>query len=81
MGEALGGLVKGSTEVGKELSEQGKKIISKKYGEDMVKTMAGEGEARPEDKPMELKEEAATEGEARTKKDLKEEDSNVRMKE
>lgn len=29
----MGGLVKGGAEVGKELGEQSKKIINKKYGE------------------------------------------------
>ncbi len=31
--EAMGGLVKGGAEVGKEFGEQSKKIINKKYGE------------------------------------------------
>lgn len=39
IGEAVGGIVKGSTEVTKELGEQSKKIVAKKYGEDMVKTI------------------------------------------
>ena len=36
LGEAVGGIVKGGTEVGKELGEQSKKIITKKYAEDMA---------------------------------------------
>jgi hypothetical protein len=34
--------VKGGTEVVSELGSQGKKIITKKYGEEVIKTFAGE---------------------------------------
>ena len=54
--------------MGKEFSEQGKKIISKKYGEEMVKTMAGEGEEKREDRPEGLNKEGVTEGETRLRK-------------
>lgn len=41
IGEAFDGLVKGGSEVTKELGAQGKKIITKKYGDEVIKTIAG----------------------------------------
>lgn len=42
IGEAVGGIVKGGTEVTRELGQQSKKLITKKYGDDVIKTFVGE---------------------------------------
>ena len=42
IGDAFDGLVKGGTEVAGEFGNQSKKIITKKYGDDVVKTFTGE---------------------------------------
>ena len=48
--EAFVGLAEGGTEVGKEFTNQSKKIVNKKYGEDYVKTfIEGEGEKNGSD--------------------------------
>jgi hypothetical protein len=40
--EAFGGLIKGGAEVTKEIGEQSKKIITKKYGDDVINTITSE---------------------------------------
>lgn len=42
IGVAFEEFVKTGTEVGKEIGDQSKRIISKKYGEDLVRTITGE---------------------------------------
>lgn len=52
--EAVDGLVKGGTEVTAELGSQSKKIIDKKYGPNIVKTIVGEKkEEKEEGEPKE----------------------------
>ena len=41
VGDAVDGIVKGGSEVVKEVGDQSKKIINKKYGPDVVNTFAG----------------------------------------
>lgn len=49
VGEAFDGLVKGGTDVTNELGAQGKKLINKKYGPDVINTMVGQpGEQKQE---------------------------------
>lgn len=46
IGEAFEGFVKGGSEVTKELGEQSKKLITKKYGDEVIKTLTGEAEEK-----------------------------------
>lgn len=81
IGDAFEGLVKGGSEVTKELGSQGKKIITKKYGDDVIKTMTGEKEGADKKEEADKKE-----GEPKTEekvelKEAKEEEasSSVRL--
>lgn len=55
--EAFDGLLKSGTEVTKEIGEQSKKIITKKYGDDVIKTLTSERAEIPAENAPELKEE------------------------
>lgn len=45
IGEAFEGLVKGGVEVTKELGEQSKKLITKKYGDEVINVFTEIGRA------------------------------------
>lgn len=47
--EAFEGLVKGGTEVTKELGEQSKKLITKKYGDEVINVLTENKEKRAEE--------------------------------
>ena len=48
MGSAFEGLAKGSIEVSKEVGHQGKKIIDKKCGPEVIQTIVGSKEEEAE---------------------------------
>lgn len=50
-------MLKSGTEVTKEIGEQSKKIITKKYGDDVIKTLTSERTEIPDENGPELKEE------------------------
>lgn len=50
-------MLKSGTEVTKEIGEQSKKIITKKYGDEVIKTLTSERAEIPAENAPELKEE------------------------
>lgn len=48
IGEAFEGLVKGGVEVTKELGEQSKKLITKKYGDEVINVFNDKKEEKKE---------------------------------